>query len=57
MAWQTHYAHVVRKVFAAKLCTQAQILGFFQQFLFQRHIAERLAVFVAFGWQRIIVFG
>ena len=57
MARQADYANVVGKVFAAKLRAQTKVLRFLKQFLFELNITERLAVFVAFGWQRIVVAG
>ena len=57
MARQANHADVVGKIFTAKLCAQAEVLRFLEQFLFQLNVAERLAMFVAFGWQRVIVAG
>ncbi|MNV47215.1 hypothetical protein D3C71_1390750 [compost metagenome] len=57
MARQTHHANVMRKVFTAKLRAQSQVLRFFQQLFFQRHVAECLTVLIAFGRQAIIVLG
>ena len=54
---QTDHAHVVGKVFAAKLRAEAQIARFFQQLLLKLHVAERLPVLVTFGWQAVVVFG
>ena len=57
MTRQTDHAHVVGKVFAAKLRAEAQVARFFQQFLLKLHVAERLAVLVTFGRQAVVVFG
>ena len=57
MARQTDHTHVVSKVFTAELCAEPQITRFFQQLLLKLNIAERLAVFVPFGWQAVVVFG
>ena len=57
MARQTDHANIVREVFPAELRAKAEVLRFLKQFLLKLDVAERLAVFVAFGWQRIVVAG
>ena len=54
MARQADHADIVGEVFTAELRAEAEVLRFLEQFLFELNIAERLAVFVAFGWQRAI---
>ncbi|MNT81757.1 hypothetical protein D3C72_2213830 [compost metagenome] len=55
MARQADYANIVGEIFPAELSAQAQILRFQQQFLLQLNIAERLAVFVTFCRQAVVV--
>ena len=55
MARQADHADVVGEVFTAKLRAEAEVLGFLEQLLFELNVAERLAVFVAFRWQRVVV--
>ena len=57
VARQADHADIVSEVFTTKLRTQTQVLRFLEQFLFELNIAERLAVLVAFGWQRVVVAG
>ena len=43
MAWQTHHAHVVCQVLAAKLCSKPYVLGLLKQLLLELQVAEGTA--------------
>ena len=55
MAGQAHHTDVVSHVFAAKLCAEADAVGFEQQFLLKVDVAEGAACLVAGGRQRVVV--
>jgi hypothetical protein len=57
VARQADDAHVEGEVFAAELRADADLAGDLQQFLFEFEVAEGLAVLVALGGQRVVVFG
>lgn len=55
MARQADHADIVCEVFTAELRAEAEVLRFLEQFLFELNIAERLAVFITFRRQRVVV--
>ena len=57
VARQADDANIVGEVFTAKLRTEAKVLRFQQQLVFELNIAESLAVLVALGRQAVVVLG
>ena len=55
MTGQAHHAHVVGKIFAAKLCTKANLVGLFEQLLLEFQVAECASGLIAGSGQTIIV--
>ena len=45
------------EVFAAELGAETEILSSFEQLLLKLNITESLAIFIALGGQRVVIFG